>query len=108
MELTPTKFDFRSSPSGDQLDIVRSEKCQWQSLSRPSLVDLSDFAAFRTAAIAGPSSPRFRPPRDRGEFAHMRSKGLAEILDVAWKLAPLVPHDSEGFAQRLAFVGDPG
>ena len=49
-----------------------------------------------------------RLPRDRGEFVHMRSKGLAKVLNAARKLAPLVPHNSEGFAQRLALVGDPG
>src|SRR3979490_2296464 len=69
---------------------------------------LADFGARGTAALVRAVRLWDRLPRDRGGFGHIRSKGLAKVLNAARKLAPLVPHNSEGFAQRLALVGDPG
>src|SRR5262245_3662108 len=68
----------------------------------------ADLGAREIAALVRAVLLWSRLPRNRGEFAHMRSKGLAKVLNVARKLAPPVPHNSEGFAQQLALVGDTG
>jgi len=57
------------------------------------------------------SPSRFRAGRcviRGGEFANVCGKGLAEVLDIARKRAPLVPHDGERLAKRFALVRNSG